>query len=96
MALREFEYLTRRWRAWDVYPTRGDFVERRRLIATVAVERRRRELGRRLPDGWLAFECPETGERRCVTPIPRYWERMPDHELRELCAGATPRPPGRA
>ena len=92
MALREFEVEGLHWRVWDVRPKQSEFVERRRFITPVTVERRQRDLGRRLPDGWLAFECLETGERRRSMPVPPQWRLLPDDSLQALCAEATVAP----
>lgn len=84
MALREFtDAAGRRWNAWDVYPsyTQLDLASRRTS-------------GGYDPPAWLAFECPATGERRRLSPVPDDWSARPDAEIVALCecAQVTPRP----
>ena len=60
------------WRVWDTRPT------------TSAVRASYR-------DGWLTFELDAPvgrAVRKRLAPIPAGWERMPDGELRRLCAEA--------
>lgn len=78
MALREFTDASGRpWSAWDVHP--GSSLDEGSTARTSG--------GYEIPP-WLAFECPEDGERRRLTPIPPGWSSASDAELRSFCLRA--------
>ena len=80
MALREFiDKRGVKWKAWDISPDSVHPVTRLEFVVG------------EFQDGWLAFESAH--ERRRVADYPGNWMELPDADLEELCALATPIPP---
>lgn len=86
------------WRVWDVVPYAASPTERRanerREAASGAYTGPERRSGRDrrlrtptlltpgLEGGWLCFECE--AEKRRLSPIPRGWSEVAEHELESL------------
>jgi hypothetical protein len=83
MSLREFaDDRGLQWAVWDVIPSMSYPQPRTTPTEHPASD----------GDGWLAFECLDTGERRRFVPAPRDWHLRTDAELVLLCGDALPLP----
>jgi len=84
VSLRYFEDVDgRHWQAWAVRPGAQVSVTQHLNTPTGGVD----------AEGWLAFQCDETGERRRLRPAPDSWEEAPPSALRAWCEEAQPAPP---
>jgi hypothetical protein len=76
----------REWDAWEVVPTAVERRISRRMLASSASSKERRQVADarvvvppELQKGWLAFQSGT--ERRRLAPIPEGWSELSDTEL---------------
>lgn len=79
MALREFtDRDGATWRVWDITPE------------TTHPATRIEDYLQGFLDGWLVFECVESGEKRRLYPLPARWDSASDGDLERICRSADP------